>query len=120
MSIQLNLNLLTMKIRIKRRQPWNSLLRHGKIFGVEFDANSVVTNSMSCRDSRTGSQERVKNRAFTQRQERTNQNPHEVLRLEARMVSDCLLPLRRSSAGNGVRQWFVRRQSPKRAGFPRP
>jgi len=69
MSVQLNLNFLTMKTGIKRCQPWNGLLRHGKILGVEFDADSFVTNSMSRRDGRTGSQERVKNCAFTERQE---------------------------------------------------
>ena len=86
MPVQLNLNLLTMKTWIKRRQSWNGLLRHGKILCIKFDADSVVTDSISRRDGRTCSQERVENRAFAERQQRTNQNPHEVLRLEARMV----------------------------------
>src|SRR5208282_5452867 len=81
MPIQLNLNLLTMKSWIKRRQSRNCLLGQGKILGVKFDANSVVTNSLSRRDDRSGAQEGVKNSALAKRQEGTNQNPHEMLRL---------------------------------------
>ena len=109
MPVQLNLNLLTMKTRIKRRQPWDGLLCHGKILGVEFNADSVVTDGISRRNGRTCSQERVENRAFTKRQERTNQNPHEMLRFEARMVSNCFLALRRASTRDGIGQGFVHR-----------
>jgi len=99
MSVQLDLHFLALKTRIKRRQSWNGLLRHGKILVVEFDADSVVTHRLGRRDSRTRAQERVKNGAFAQRQERTNQNPHEVLRLQTRMVRDGFLALGRPSAG---------------------
>jgi len=45
-SVQFDLNLLSLKIRIKRRQAGNRFLRKLKILRIEFQSNGLITNRL--------------------------------------------------------------------------
>jgi len=94
------MRLIANKVRVEPRQPGNGLFRLAKIRIIHFNSNRLIANSL--RGGYCGSpiHKRIQYDALSKRKQRSNDNPHEMLRLEAGMIGDRLFPIRRATTRN--------------------
>jgi len=90
------------EVRVKRREKRDRFAGETKVVGIEFDTEGVVAHGLRGGNGGAGTREGIEEHALTQGQSGAEEDAHEVLRFDSRVISDGFLAVGRASAGDDI------------------